>query len=153
MLDQRIAIAPSMMLAIALGAVHLAAAALLWIVPVPDLGKAVFTLAICISLVYFLARDALLHAPHAIVALDVRDDGTVSLQTRSGEWIECDVLDSSYVAPRLTVVNFRPRGGQGARHLVLVPDNVDPRDYRRLRMWLRWKRGDGGGPAAASEKN
>lgn len=152
MLDQRIAIVPSMMLAVVLGVAHLAAAALLWIVPMPGAGKALLALAICVSLIYFLARDALLHAAHAIVALDVRDDGTVSLQTRRGEWIDCDVLDSSYVAARLTVVNFRPRGGGAARHLVLVPDNVDPRDFRRLRMWLRWKRGDGAGQAATGEK-
>ena len=152
MLDQRIAVAPSVTLAVALGIAHLAAAALLWIAPVPPLGKAVFTLAICLSLVYLLARDALLHAPHSIVALDVRDDGTISLQTRRGEWIECDVLDSSYVAPRLTIVNFRPRAGGSSRHLVLVADNVDARDYRRLRMWLRWKRGDKAAPAPAGEQ-
>ena len=152
MLDQRIAIVPSMMLAVALGAAHLAAAVLLWIAPLPGAGKVLFSLAICVSLIYFLARDALLHAPHAIVALDVRDDGTVSLQTRRGEWIECDVLDSSYVAARLTVVNFRPRDGGTVRHLVLVPDNVDPRDYRRLRMWLRWKRGDDAGQTATGGK-
>ena len=152
MLDQRIAIVPSMMLAVALGLAHLAAAALLWIVPLPGAGKALLTLVVCGSLIYFLARNALLHAPHAIVALDVRDDGTVSLQTRRGDWIECDVLDSSYVAARLTVVNFRPRGGGAARHVVLVPDNVEPRDYRRLRMWLRWKRGNGARQAATGEK-
>ena len=152
MLDQRITIVPSLMLAVVLGVAHLAAAALLLMVPLPGAVKALLSLAICISLIYFLARDALLHAPHAIVALDVRDNGTVSLQTRRGEWVECDVLDSSYVAARLTVVNFRPRGGGTPRHVVLVPDNVDPRDYRRLRMWLRWKRGDGAGQAATGEK-
>lgn len=153
MTDLRIAIGPSMMLAVALGAAHFAAGGLLWLVPIPGPGKAVFTLAIAGSLVYFMARDALLHAPQSIVALELRDSGSVSLQTRRGEWIEGDVLGSSYVSPFLTVINFRPLGQRGARHVILLSDNLDPRDSRRLRMWLRWKWGEGGGPAAAGEKN
>ena len=141
-----------MMLAIALSAAHLAAGGLLWLVPIPVLGKSVFTLAIVVSLAYFLARDALLHAPHSIVALELRDGGGVSLQTRRGEWIEGAVLDSSYVSPYLTVVNFRLRGGRATRNVVLLSDNLDPRDGRRLRMWLRWKRGDGSAPAPAGQR-
>jgi hypothetical protein len=35
-----------------------------------------------------------------------------------------------------------PRGRRFSRRLILVPDNVDPRDFRRLRIWLRWKGGE-----------
>jgi toxin CptA len=151
MLDQRIAVAPSMMLAIALGAAHLAAAGLLWLAPIPTPGKAVFTFAIAVSLIYLMARTALLHAAHSIVVLEIREGREISFQTRIGEWIECDLLGSSYVSPRLTIVNLRPRGRRLARHVILVPDNVDPRDFRRLRMWLRWKRDGGSVPATAEE--
>ena len=151
MLDQRIAVAPSLMLASALGATHLAAAGLLWLAPIPALGKAVFTFAIAVSLIYLMARVALLHTAHSIVALEIRDGGEISFQTRIGEWIECDLLSSSYVSPRLTIINFGPRGRRLARHVILVPDNVDPRDFRRLRMWLRWKRDSGSAPAPAEE--
>lgn len=151
MLDQRIAVAPSVTLAIALGAGHLAAAGLLWLAALPVLGKAVFTFAIAVSLIYFLAQDALLHAAHSIVALEIRDGGEISFQTRIGDWIECDVLGSSYISPRFTIVNLRPRGGWAARHVIFVPDNVDPRDFRRLRMWLRWKRDGGTAPVPAEE--
>ena len=149
MLDQRITIAPSMMLASALGAAHLAAAGLLWLAPLPELGKVIVTFAIAISLIYLLARDALLHATHSIVALEIRDGGEISIQTRTGKWIECGLLGSTYVSPRLTIVSIRPQGGWASRHVILVPDNVDPRDFRRLRMWLRWKRDGGGAPATA----
>jgi len=151
MLDQRIAVAPSMTLAIALGAAHLAAAGLLWLAPIPALGKAVFTFAIAVSLIYFMARDALLHAAHSIVAVEIRDGGEISFQTRIGEWIEGDLLGSSYVSARLTIVNFQPRGRWAARRVIFVPDNVDPRDFRRLRMWLRWKRDGGTAPVPAEE--
>jgi toxin CptA len=139
---QRVTISPSVRIALALCLVHGIAAALLWLVPIPALGKAAFTLAIAISLVYLLARDATLHAAHAIVALELDDSGTVCFQTRSGRRVECELMGSSYVSPSLTVVSMRPRGRGGTRRVVLVEDNVEPRDFRRLRARLRWKRGE-----------
>ena len=149
MLVQRISISPSVRLAIALCAAHIAAAALLWLAPIPALGKETFTLPVAISLAFFLARDAALHAPQAIVALELRDDG-VSFHTRGGDWVDCELLGSSYVSPRLTIVNLRPRGRRRTRRVILVPDNVDARDFRRLRMWLRGKRGEGRVPEPAA---
>jgi len=142
MLVQRISVSPSVRLATAICVVHFLAVVLLWLVPLPAPGKSVITVAIAVSLVFFLARDAALHATNAIVALEIRGDDTVSYRTRSGEWVDCELLGSSYVSPRLTIVNLRPHGRRRTRRVILVPDNVDPRDFRRLRMWLRWKRGD-----------
>lgn len=144
MLVQRVVISPSVRLALALCAVHCIAAALLWLIPVPALGKAGVTFAIAVSLVYLLARDATLHAANAIVALEVDDSGSLVYQTRTGRRVESDLLGSSYVSPRLTIVNLRGRNRSGTRRVVLLEDNVDPRDFRRLRIWLRWKRGEGG---------
>jgi toxin CptA len=142
MLERRIAVAPSVMLASVLSALHLAAAGLLWIVPLPVLGKLLFTGAVAISLIYYMARDASLHASHSIVALEIRDGGSVLLQTRRGDWLEGELLDSSYVSPRLTIINFRPRGRWAMRRVVLMPDNVDSEDFRYLRTRLRWRRSD-----------
>lgn len=142
MLIQRVFISPSVRLAAAICLVHLFAGILLWMVPLPALGKALITLTIAVSLVFLLARDAALHATNAIVALDIREDDSVSYRTRVGEWVDCELLGSSYVSPRLTIVNLRPHGRRRTRRVILVPDNVDPRDFRRLRQWLRWKRGD-----------
>jgi toxin CptA len=151
MLVQYISVSPSVRLAVALCATHLAAAGLVWLVPLPPLGKGVFTLAIAVSLVYFLARDAALHAANAIVALELKSGGGISFQTRGGEWVDCELRGSSYVSPGLTIVNLRPRGRRWARRVILVPDNVDPRDFRRLRMWMRWKNGAGHEPASTAE--
>lgn len=141
MFVQRIAIAPSVRLAVALCVLHLVAAAAPWLVPGPAAVKALVTLLVSASLVYFLARDATLHAAHAIVALEISDTDATAYRTRSGARVECEVLASSYVSARLTIVHLRPHRGGGTRKLVLVCDNVDPREFRRLRMWLRWKRG------------
>ncbi|OGA21881.1 MAG: hypothetical protein A3I02_15795 [Betaproteobacteria bacterium RIFCSPLOWO2_02_FULL_67_26] len=142
MVVQRIAISPSVSLATALCAAHLVAAAVLWLIPIPVMGKLALTMAVALSLSFFVWRDAALHAPHAIVALELRDGGEAAIQTRRGDWLDCEVLGSSYVSARLTIVNLRPRRRRGARRLILVPDNVEPRDFRRLRVWLRWKAGE-----------
>lgn len=136
---QRISVGPSALIAVAVSIVHVAAAAVLWFVPIPLLGKALFSLAIAISLVYFMARDAARHAPGSIVALELGEQGEIACQTRSGAWLHCDLLGSSYVSPGMTVVNLRPRGRGGYRRVILVPDNVDANDFRRLRTWLRWR--------------
>lgn len=151
MLVQHITVSPSVRLAIALCVAHLAAAGLLWLVPMPPLGKGAFTLAISVSLVYFLARDAALHAANAIVALELKSGGGISFRTRDGRWADCELSRSSYVSPGLTIVNLRPLGKGRTRHVIFVPDNVDPRDFRRLRMWMRWKNGTGGEPAPTAE--
>ena len=72
MLVQHISISPSVRLAVALCVAHLAAAGLLWLVPIPALGKGAVTLGVAVSLVYFLARDAALHAGNAIVSLELK---------------------------------------------------------------------------------
>jgi len=151
MLVQHISISPSVRLAFALCVAHLVAAGLLWLVPIPPLGKGAFTLAVAVSLVYFLARDAALHAANAIVALELKSGGDISFRTRDGGWADCELSGSSYVSTRLTILSLRPHGKGRMRHVILVPDNVDPRDFRRLRIWTRWKNEPGHDAAPTAE--
>jgi toxin CptA len=150
MLVQNVSISPSVRLAVALCAAHLAAAGLLWLVPVPALAKGAGTLAIAVSLVYLLARDAALHAANAIIALELKSSGGISYRTRDGNWVESELLDSSYVSPALTIVALKPRGKGRTRRAIILPDSVDARDFRRLRMWMRWKY-DGVEPDSSAE--
>jgi toxin CptA len=140
----QIRVAPSLLIAIAVGASHLLAGVLLWLAPIPVAGRALFAFAIAASLVYFMARDALLHAADSIVALEIRERGGIACRTRRGDWHECDLLGSTFVSPLVTVVGLRPTGRRRTRHVVLVPDNVQRDEFRRLRVWLRWK-GSGSG--------
>ncbi len=136
---QQIPVTPSVRLAVLLCAAHVAAAGAVWAVPVPVMVKAALIIAITVSLIFSLARHAALHAADAIVALEIRDRGAISLRTRKGEWLECDLLGSSFVSRHLTIVSLRPRNRRRARHVILMPDNLEARDFRRLRMWLRWE--------------
>lgn len=126
------------MLALGLCAAHLGAAAAVWLAAVPLWLKLVLGLGVATSLGWPLARQAALRAAEAIVELEVSERGRLSFLTRRGEWRACELLGSTYVSPRLTVLNLKPEGGRYARHVVLLPDNVDEREFRRLRTWLRW---------------
>jgi toxin CptA len=150
MLVQTIAVSPSVRLAVAVCAAHLITAGLVWLVPVPALGKGVATLAIAFSLIYFLARDVALHAASAIVALGLKDGGGIAFRTRDGTWVEGELSGSSYVSPALTIVVLQPRGRRRTRRAIILPDSVDARDFRRLRIWMRWKQG-GVEPSALAE--
>jgi hypothetical protein len=134
----RIAVGPSFMLGLWLCVVHLVAVVALWLAALPLWLKAASTLVIAGSLAWPLLGRAALRGSDAIVALEVSEGERLSYRTRRGEWRACELLASSYVSPRLTILNLKPEGARFARHVVLVPDNVAPRDFRQLRIWLRW---------------
>lgn len=144
MFEQRIELAPSVTLATAISAAHVCAAILIWVLPAPAAAQAMLTLGVVVSFVYFMARDATLHAPQSVITLEVKEDGRIAALTRRGEWLDCGLLGTSYVSSRLVIVNLRPHGRRMSVRVVLVNDNVDARDFRRLRTWLRWKGGAAG---------
>ena len=119
-------------------AAHVGAAGAVWATPIPVAVKAIIISAIALSLIYHIGLNAALHAASAVVALEIREQGEIAFQARSGGWHDCELLGSSFVSRHLTIVNLRPYGQRRVRHVILMPDNVDARDFRRLRMWLRW---------------
>jgi len=134
----RIVILPSAGLGALLLVLHLGAAALGAWLPAPVWPKAVFLAALAWSLKRRLEDVALLRAPGAIVAICVTSDGRVLARTRDGTWLRCELLPSSFVSYRLTVLNLRAHGTHSVRNVVLCCGNVNASDLRRLRVWLRW---------------
>lgn len=129
------------MLAAILVAVHCAAIILIVLVGLPQWLQAVAIATLVVSLVFYVRQTALLRSPHAVIAIEVASDDAFSVQTRRGDWLECEVLGSTYVASFLTVLNLRELEKRAVRHVVILPDGVDAEDFRRLRVWLRWKHG------------
>ena len=85
-----------------------------------------------------LRVHALKSHPDAVVALRHFGNG-IDYQLRSGRWISGTVVPGALVSRWLTVIRIRPVSA-GAEHasLILLPDNIEPEDYRRLRVFLRW---------------
>jgi toxin CptA len=85
-----------------------------------------------------IAHSALLRTRQAILEVQAGEGRSVVCFTRTGEWHEAEILDSSFVAPWLTVLNLKQLQSGLIRHVLIVPDNVDPEAFRHLRVWLRW---------------
>ena len=117
---------------------HAGALALLWPLALPLWLKAAIGLTVIASLAFFLNHAALLRAPRAVIAVEIKEDGSVALQTRRGEWHECRLSGDSYVSPWLTLLVLRQENTLTPRYVAILPDNVDAEDFRRLRVWLRW---------------
>ncbi|MCC7484799.1 MAG: hypothetical protein IT529_07380 [Burkholderiales bacterium] len=134
----RVRVGPSVLLAAMLLLIHAGAALSIWLVPLAVTAKAVLTGAIFASLAWMEWSRAALRGAVAIVELETKDAGTLAFRERAGRWREAEILGSSYVSPWLTVLNLGAGGARRPRHVVLVPDNVDASEFRRLRAWLRW---------------
>ena len=98
---------------------------------------AALVLLLC-SLVYE-TRIALRAGNGAVVVLRIASDNRLSIGLRDGRWHEGEVLGSTTVTAFLTVINLRVIGERRMRSVVILPDCMAPEDYRRLRVWLRWR--------------
>jgi len=129
----------SRVLAVLLVAMHVLGIVLLWSLPLALWLKAAATPVLLASLVFYLRRDALRSFARSVAALSLNSECGCSIQSVRGEWLETRLLSSSFVSPYLTVLNLRPHGSWGARHVVIFPDAIDPEAFRQLRVLLKWK--------------
>ena len=96
--------------------------------------------ALVANLVFVARQTALLRAPDAVLGLEITSDDKLSIQTRRGGWIECEALGSTYVISFLTILNLKGIDSGRTMRAVILPDSLDADDFRKLRVWLRWKR-------------
>ena len=118
---------------------HGAALAIVLFVNIPFWVTLVAAAGLAVHLLVVVRRQALLLVPDAAVAIEIRSDDTLAVQARSGAWSEYAVLADTYVAPYLTVLNLRQTDSHAVKRITLLPDSLDAEDFRKLRVWLRWK--------------
>lgn len=111
----------------------------MFITDVPITGAAAGTAVLGLSLRFYLRRMALLRSPQSIVAIEIGEDGKFAFQTLDGRWHAARLRQSSFVSPWLTVLNLSPENARWMRNVVILPDSVQADEFRRLRVWLRWK--------------
>ncbi len=131
---------PSFRLAIILISLHLMAIFSIYLLPLSEELKTLGVAALIISLIYYLRMNVLLTGANAIKILVLSDEAPCQLTLRSGESCICSVLEDSFVAPFLTVVNLKLEGKFLPQSLVIVVDSLDVEEFRQLRVWLRWNK-------------
>ena len=131
-----------------LGLAHSSAIGLLWPLMLPVAVKLMGTIILAVSLVFYLRHYALLRSPGSVVSLELSEEMAGTLETRCGERIPCTLLGSSFVAPYLTVLDWKSLEPQvslmpwrkfSARSVVILADGIDTEEFRQLRVLLRWK--------------
>ncbi|MDN5882611.1 MAG: hypothetical protein L0H75_09220 [Nitrosospira sp.] len=136
---------PSMRLAVVLSLAHFSAIGLLWPLMLPTAVKLMGSAILALSLVFYVRHYALLRSPGSVVGLELSDEMACTLETRRGTRIPSALLGSSFVAPYLTVLEFKPLDSPKpwrrvfSRSLTILPDGIDAEEFRQLRVLLRWK--------------
>ncbi len=131
---------PSSILAAILVLAHGVAIAMVALAGMPLWLDLIAFAALVANLVFDVRQTALLRAPNAVIALEITSDDRFSIQTRRGEWVECEVRGSTYVTSFLTILNLKAIDSGSNKRAVILPDSLDAEDFRKLRVWLRWKR-------------
>jgi len=133
----RIDIRPSRLLAGALVLVHVVALCAIWI-SVGGWLRYAGAAAIFASLASTLAA-ALQRAGRSVVSLEMQKDGRASWRERGGKADEGTLGRSHFVSPFLVVLELKSADGR-VRRVIFLADSAAPEDFRRLKVWLRWRR-------------
>lgn len=140
-------------LALTLTLAHFTAIGLMWPLDLHILVRLLGILLLAASLAFYVKRYAWLASPGSVIGLELLDDMTCVVKTRQGKSIACALLGSSFVAPYLTVLEFKPleplplwQSLFASHSIVILPDGINAEDFRKLRVLLRWKWKDSKGP-------
>ncbi len=90
--------------------------------------------------IYSIRRYAMLALDKSINRMSLTHESKLQLISRNGARQEAKVLESTFVAAYLTVLNAEDMETGKRIHIILMPDNVEPDSFRQLRVWLRWGR-------------
>jgi toxin CptA len=76
--------------------------------------------------------------PRQTVILRCQRDGQLAIQA-DNTWVPVTPTYAQVLLPFLTLLRYRFDDKAPALHLLVLPDCLTPEDFRRLRVWLRWK--------------
>ena len=88
--------------------------------------------ALAASAAYYLRR-------RGTTVMRLEPDGSLLVRSDRDEWQAAIVLPQTSVSPWLSVLRYRLEGERWSRSLALLPDSLQTDDFRRLRVWLRWR--------------
>jgi toxin CptA len=130
---------------------HTAALVLSWVPPIAWWLSLGLSLGVLASLVLSLNYHAWRSAQAALTGLELRPDGSAAVEDRQGRWSEVRIRGSSFVSPALVILNLTVAGARLRRSLVVAPDALTADEFRRMRVWLRWRPAPAGPGAAHNQ--
>jgi len=145
----QIEVRSSRLLLMLFSCLHLVSFLLLFLMPLPIELTLFCVIFIVISGIYVVVFHALKHSSASIVGLvwDRNDDWLVL--DKSGKQWEVVLDGNSFVHPWFSILNFKQENKWLSQSVMLLSDNVDKNDYRRLRVRLRVTRNNPDSSASA----
>ena len=129
---------PSRLLQVMLAGVHLLAllvlALLLWYGVFAGRVAMVLLLLVCANGVFYLLHRECYTAS----ALRVGVNGVLAVHHKA-QWLEAEVSPSSVVTPFLIVLRLRVVETRQVIYELILRDAVNAEEFRRLRVWLKWR--------------
>lgn len=123
-------------LALALVTVHAGGCALLPVMPLPGTLSLLLLSLLAGSLAHYWRRDLLRQGRRAVTELHWDGAEEWTLFGPDGQPQTAHLLGSSYLQPWVVILNFST-GGRIGRTVLLLEDNVEPGQLRRLAARLR----------------
>jgi len=140
-LPEQVSLRPSRTLAVAVGAIHSCGVACLLPLTLPMWIKLALAAVLLGSLAAALRGSVLLRTARSITHLALNIDGTLEVLQRDGRHHSAQVAAQTTVFSFLVAIRMHILGERGTRSLVILPDMVGAAEFRRLRVWLRWRTG------------
>jgi len=131
------AIKPSSRLIVLLLLSHAMVAIVVSVTVMPLAARLAILLLILLSLIYYLARDALLLFPGSWREI-LFDQGRVSVVTRDGSGFSGQVAGKTTVSPYFIVLRVRLEGRRLPVFRTIFPDALDAGEFRELSVYLKF---------------
>ncbi len=134
-------IKPSRILFVVLLLFHLSAIAILITLSMPAVITFVLSIVLILIGAHLVSLHALRSSEKAVTKIiwDANDEWLLSGRARQN--VKVDLLGDSYVHPKLTILRFKEPDKIWSNNVVLLKDNIDENDFRRLRVRLNLSRG------------
>jgi toxin CptA len=126
----------SVLLATGIAFSHTGALCIVALLPWPAWARVSVAMLLSGSLLWSLAWHVL-HRGDAVSEAILRGDGSWTVRAGHAEPVSATLANDSVVSPYLTVLIFKLADGR-RRSLLVLPDNVEPETFQRLRVRLRF---------------
>jgi len=133
-------LAPSRWAGLGIGALALCTIAVVLALPVIAWVKSATIVAIAAWAVVAVRTGALHRGRFAVAELRLAPDLMLVVCMSDGRLVAGHVRESTYVGEWLTTIVWRADGAYVSRTILILPDMLPARDFRRLRVMLRYAR-------------
>ncbi len=116
-----------------LASAHLCAAASILLANAPPLFQAASLVVLGVSLRTYLGKPS-------TVRLRVEQSGKFQIW-QEGKWQLVQISGSSVIRPGFMVLRMAIAHQQRLKNLIILSDSMPASDFRRLRVWVRWRSG------------